>query len=162
MHVEYGDDARLGIAQHTEQSHIEVATCRLCSCPLQPTLGVSSLDLGRSRERPLSLAARLPAGLLRSACMTYAVAGLLQCNRNRLSIVRRTVKFSHARPATVLLPSLGVSSLDLGRSVPPSGPFFLSDGRMLDLGAAWSPVIARGQRHIGRPKPSRLTSGSSG
>jgi hypothetical protein len=30
-----------------------------------------------------------------------------------------------------LLPSLGVSSLDLGRSVLPSGPFFLSDGRML-------------------------------
>jgi hypothetical protein len=141
MHVEYGDGARLGIAQHTEQSHIGVATCGHCSCALQPTLGVSSLDLGRSRERPLSLALPpLQAGLLRSASMTYAVAGLLQCNKNRLSIVRRTFKFILARPATVLLPSLGVSSLDLGRSVLPSGPFFLSDGRMLAFCGAQSPV----------------------
>ena len=121
--------------------------------PLQPTLGVSSLDLGRSRERPLSLAA-LPAPAatgLRSASMTYAITGLLQCNKNRLPIVRRTFKFASARPETVLLPSLGVSSLDLGRSVSPSGPFFFSDGRLLVVCTAYR-VACGGQSF----RPPRL------
>src|SRR4029078_11285344 len=67
-----------------------------------PTLGVSSLDLGRSYlGRPLS---SRPSHTLHrrqrstaqafngSACLTYASVWLLQCRKKPLPIVRRTVK----------------------------------------------------------------------
>jgi len=104
-----------------------LATCRPFLPVSQPSLGVSSLDLGRSfRERPFFCA---PVDQNRSAILTYAVAGFLHCNRDFLQFVRRTSKYGSTRPATsslVSLPSLGVSSLDLGRSVHRAAPFLFS------------------------------------
>ncbi len=55
----------------------------------------------------------------RSALLTYATAWLLQCKKIPLLFVRRTASYVDATLAIASLaslPSLGVSSLDLGRS----------------------------------------------
>ncbi len=95
----------------------------------QPSLGVSSLDLGCSFRaapsfahlckclEPVAVRGVKPCGT--SALLTYAAPDLLQCKKKRLQFVRRTAKYPLARLAAtslVSLPSLGVSSLDLGRS----------------------------------------------
>src|SRR5262249_40985408 len=59
----------------------------------------------------------------RSAGLTYAMSGLLRCNRKSLQFVRRTSIYRTTTPEMVSVPSLGVSSLDLGRSVHRAAPF---------------------------------------
>ena len=127
------------IAPHTEYAHIQCATWRALLALSQPTLGVSSLDLGRSTSsgpffltprsssrEAVACCAATPLG--RSAFLTYAAAWLLQCKKKSLQFVRRTARFAVARLAIASLaslPSLGVSSLDLGRSFSERPLFFL-------------------------------------
>jgi hypothetical protein len=78
-----------------------IAACAAHASSLQPTLGVSSLDLGRSSRAAPSFAAAACCPIYRhnqrrtrSAPLTYASTVLLQCNRNHLPIVRRTSKLT--------------------------------------------------------------------
>ena len=51
-----------------------------------------------------------------SQLLSYAAGRLLQCKKLSLPFVRCTATLRHTRRAIVSLPSLGVSSLDLGRT----------------------------------------------
>ena len=121
------------IAAHHEWAHIETTRpVGPTDTPL-PSLGVSSLDLGRSPERPLSLwwppslpEFAVPPLSRETPFSSYATVWLLQCKRIALRFVRRTSRFCLARLVSfslTSLPSLGVSSLDLGRTVHRAAPF---------------------------------------
>jgi hypothetical protein len=121
------------IAAHHEWAHIETTRpVGPTDTPL-PSLGVSSLDLGRSPLSgpflcggPLPPSLAVPPPSSETPFSSYAAVWLLQCKRIALRFVRRTFRFCLARLVSfslTSLPSLGVSSLDLGRTVHRAAPF---------------------------------------
>jgi hypothetical protein len=120
---------RTAIAPHHKQAHIGARRpVGPTDTPL-PSLGVSSLDLGRSPCRAALLCGKnpvLPRQLCRTAFRQLCDGAATAMQKNRLAFCAPHIYVFPTRSASsslASLPSLGVSSLDLGRTVLRAAPF---------------------------------------